>query len=282
MTTGALNEIDWTRPWLEHLLPASLAVLQHEDWRDGLNAAASQKALHNHEGLPLKFVAQEELPAGMAYEAFIGATGAVPTRSNLHDFFNALVWLTFPKIKVQLNALQAGEIARYGNSAPVQRGELRDAATLFDENAALLVMRNTPRGKELEEALRTHRWQQLFVKDGADFGCDWEVWLFGHALMEKLVKPYKAITAHAWITFADDVFFGLSHHDKRQWLDENVSRQLSERLAPSCFSPLPVAGLPGWWNQQDQAFYEDVSVFRPKRTIHSCHPAEKTRPDVSG
>ncbi|WP_442781896.1 DUF3025 domain-containing protein, partial [Collimonas fungivorans] len=30
-------------------------------------------------------------------------------------------------------------------------------------------------------------------------------------------------------------------------------------------TPLPVLGVPGWSGGQDQAFYADVSVFRPKR-----------------
>ncbi|HBZ06685.1 MAG TPA: DUF3025 domain-containing protein, partial [Massilia sp.] len=31
------------------------------------------------------------------------------------------------------------------------------------------------------------------------------------------------------------------------------------------FTPLPVLGVPGWWPEQDAAFYADTSVFRPKR-----------------
>jgi hypothetical protein len=51
--------------------------------------------LQNHRSLPTQFIPQEDLPEGVAYEAHISATGNVPTRENLHDFFNALVWLTF-------------------------------------------------------------------------------------------------------------------------------------------------------------------------------------------
>ncbi len=58
-----------------------------------------------------RFVPQESLPEGTAYEEFISATGNVPTRDNLHDFFNGLVWQTFPLIKRELNALQAAQIA---------------------------------------------------------------------------------------------------------------------------------------------------------------------------
>jgi hypothetical protein len=49
---------------------------------------------------------------GQAYEAHIFQTRSVPTRDNLHDFFNGLVWLAFPQAKRRLNALQAAEIER--------------------------------------------------------------------------------------------------------------------------------------------------------------------------
>ena len=104
-----------------------------------LNAHAASLGLVNHAGLPLRFVPQAALPAGVAYEAHIGATGCVPTRDNLHDFFNGLVWQTFPLIKRALNALQAAQIAAAGVARV--RGPARDAATIFDENAALLVVR---------------------------------------------------------------------------------------------------------------------------------------------
>jgi hypothetical protein len=49
----------------------------------------------------------------------------VPTRENLHDFFNGLVWQTFPLIKRELNALQAAQIAAAGVGK--SRGPARDA-----------------------------------------------------------------------------------------------------------------------------------------------------------
>ncbi|RYF02650.1 MAG: DUF3025 domain-containing protein, partial [Oxalobacteraceae bacterium] len=53
------------------------------------------------------FVTQDALPPGTAYEAHIFATATIPTRDNLHDFFNGLVWLHFSEAKLRLNALQA-------------------------------------------------------------------------------------------------------------------------------------------------------------------------------
>ncbi|MFC3109145.1 DUF3025 domain-containing protein, partial [Undibacterium arcticum] len=132
-------EIDWTRPWYASVLAAAHAVNAAPDWRAALNAQAGAQGLRNARGLPLRFVSQAALPDGQAYEAFIDASGSVPTRDNLHDFFNALVWLSFPRIKAQLNALQAAQIALAGIGK--SRGAARDAATIFDENAALIVVR---------------------------------------------------------------------------------------------------------------------------------------------
>jgi hypothetical protein len=264
MSTRFFDVIDWTRPWLAPLLPVAQPILHAANWRDALNSAATAAGLCNHRGIPIHFVPQSELPADTAYEAFISATGGVPTRENLHDFFNALVWLTYPKIKTQLNAWQAVEISRSG-AQHASRGKLRDAATIFDENAALLVVRDNEQGRALVETLRGHRWQEVFLSRRADFERHCEVWLFGHALMEKLVAPYKAITAHAWPIMADEDVLLMPIQEKQAWIDDAGAKQLAKGLVTSDFTPLPVLGLPDWWPGQDDAFYEDAAVFRPKR-----------------
>ena len=65
----------------------------------------------------MRFVPQETLPSGQAYEQFIFTTGQVPTRDNLHDFFNGLVWLHLPQAKRRMNQLQAQAIAAQGVGA---------------------------------------------------------------------------------------------------------------------------------------------------------------------
>ncbi|MES2538761.1 MAG: DUF3025 domain-containing protein [Pseudomonadota bacterium] len=269
MNASFLKEIDWRRPWLAPLLPAAAPILQAQDWREALNAAAFAASLCNHRGLPIRFVPQSDLPADTPYEAFISATGGVPTRSNLHDFFNALVWLTFPKAKAQLNALQAMEIAGAarmpdaGGAHGARRGKLRDAATIFDENAAILVATD----QDLVAALRGHQWRELFIARRDDFSRDCTVCLFGHALMEKLVSPYKAITAHAYVLLADKAFFAVSPPEMRGWIDLRLATALAQGLSTADFTPLPVLGVPGWWDVQDLQFYDDVAVFRPKRAV---------------
>lgn len=257
--------IDWSRPWFDAVREAaSRTDLAADNVIASFCAQAAALGLRNHKGLPLRFVPQADLPEGMAYEEFIGATGGVPTRDNLHDFFNGLVWLTFPRIKCELNALQAAQIARDGVGK--SRGPARDAATIFDENAALLVLRDDAEGAALADALRSHRWQEAFVERAAMFGRDTQVWLFGHALMEKLVLPYKAITAHTRVLMAPGSYFELPPKARRAWIDEHIAQQLRrEGLSNAAFTPLPVLGIPGWWPQQDADFYADAAVFRPKR-----------------
>jgi hypothetical protein len=256
-------EIDWTRPWYDTVRPA-FDSLQSGPFIAAFNANAARLGLVNDRGRPIRFVPQSALPEGTAYEAFIGATGCVPTRENLHDFFNGLVWQTFPRIKRELNTLQAAQIAQAGVGK--SRGPARDAATIFDENAALLVVRDGAAGRDLVDDLRAHRWRSALFDKRAMFGRDAEPWLFGHALMEKLVAPRKAITAHVRVVFAGADFFALGRAGRRDWIDCAVSKAIAaEGLSTAGFTPLPVLGVPGWWPDQDEAFYLDPTVFRPKR-----------------
>ncbi len=220
--------------------------------------AALSHALAAASGCPVRFVPQADLPAGTAYEQFIFDTGCVPTRDNLHDFFNGLCWLRFPLTKQRLNQLQAAEIAAAG--VREVRGPVRDALTLFDENAALL---QAP--EPLWEALTARDWQRLFVTL-RPLWAQARLVLFGHALLEKLVSPYKSITAHVLrepvpMALGDD----LAAWDA--WLSSGLR---AAQLAAKPFTPLPVLGVPGWWPANEApGFYADAAVFRPPRPAAS-------------
>jgi len=259
----SLPFIDWAQPWYDAVRPAYARLPAHgDDFIDAFNTGAA--GLRNASGQAIRFVPQASLPDGRAYEEFIGATGCVPTRANLHDYFNGLVWQTFPLIKRQLNALQAAQIALAGVGK--SRGPARDGATIFDENAALLVVVDDAAGRQLAADLTGHRWHAALFEQRALFGRGAEVWLFGHALMEKLVAPRLAMTAHTRIVFADAVLFTLPFDARRAWIDQHVARALaSEPLTTASFTPLQVLGVPGWWPGQDGHFYGDTTIFRPKR-----------------
>jgi hypothetical protein len=161
--------------------------------------------------------------------------------------------------------LQSAQIALSGVGK--SRGPARDGATIFDENSALLVVRDSDQGRALVEALRAHRWHEALYQRRAQFGVDAQTWLFGHALMEKLVAPRKAITAHTWVLMAGADYFALDSDAQRAWIDQHVADALAaDGLSTASFTPLQVLGVPGWWDGQDAAFYADASVFRPMRT----------------
>ncbi len=226
-------------------------------WRDPGEALAAQvlaggsqtQVLNNASLAPVRFVRQDDLPHGMAYERHVFETGAVPTRDGLHDFFNALCWMVFPQSKRRLNALQAAEIEAAGVGKV--RGPVRDAITVFDENAALLQAPDA-----LWDALRDREWIRLFG-ELRPLWREARLHLFGHAALEKLVLPYKSITVHVWrVPLLLDPARELD-----VWLAGDLTR---ERLAAKPFVPLPVLGVPGWWPGNEEAtFYTDTLVFRP-------------------
>jgi hypothetical protein len=264
--SDAFARIDWTRPWLAPLVERgrrwqSAALAGYAPYLGTLNDDARLAALATGRGQPLAFIAQDDLPAGASYEGHIAATGCVPTRHNLHDFFNGSMWLQYPRIKAALNARQAAEIGLHGIGAT--RGSLRDALTLFDENAVLFVSADPA----LTDALRRFDWHALFQARRDAWGQYCEARIFGHALLEKLVAPYKACTGHAWIVDVSPDYFSCSDHERRSVLDEAVSaRLLSESPTSRHFTPLPVLGVPGWWAQNESpSFYDDTSVFRSGR-----------------
>lgn len=241
----AATGIDWSAPgFAPWRLPGQAA------WADVARGAPVFEALNTHAVEP-RFVAAETLPASTPYESFVRATATVPTRDNLHDFLNGIVWCLYPRTKRLLNQWQAEAIARDGVQG--RRGPLRDAITLFDENGALF---SAP--ELLSTALKMRDWHGLFVTHRALWP-QARVWLFGHALVEKLVAPRKDITAHVLCAQP-----GLSDAGQADaWLAEMLNVPM---LSTKPFVPLPVMGIPGWCtDSEDPGFYADQTVFRPAR-----------------
>lgn len=238
-----------TPAWLQPYVDVGARVEQL--W---LKGCALSDALNDSEGqgaTGICFAPQSELPEGTAYEQYIWDTRRVPTRDNLHDFFNGLVWHQFPHTKRRLNQLQAQAIAADGVQAV--RGPLRDALTVFDENGALLQAPDA-----LWQALRSRDWQRLFI-DLRPLWAEARLVLVGHALMEKLVVPRKPMVAH--IYQAPVAIESIANMDS--WLAQEIQPQ---PWAAKPFSPLPVLGVPGWWPANEvPGFYADTQVFRPPR-----------------
>ena len=240
----------WEQPWFSSWQLTGKQILKawHQQ-PDALHACLAAKQT-NFIAVP-----QTQLPSDEAYEAFIFRTNTVPTRNNAHDFFNGLCWLRFPQTKQQLNRLQAQAILKEGVTA--QRGALRDALTLFDENAALLCAPEV-----LWQSLRAQDWHALFVTH-REAWTEANLTLFGHALLEKLLKPYKGITAHVLCVPVPVDIQAAGDAALDAWLSQHLHET---EMQHKPFLPLPVLGIPGWWPpNEDMGFYADPQVFRPQK-----------------
>jgi hypothetical protein len=221
------------RPWLR--IERSLAAL---------NRAAGAARLRTESGKPLRFIA----PGGRrgAYELRAHQTGEIETRAdNLHDWFNALCWLAFPRTKARINAMHAAEMPREGG----RRGRLRDLLTIFDEGGAIVVCAD----EGLNRLVRELRWKPLFWSERERVKRAMRFVVLGHAVLEQALKPWPGITCKA--------LFARPREDADQaaaaWL---ASR--GEGASPRDLAPLPVFGYPGWADNERPEFYDDERYFR--------------------
>ena len=212
---------------------------------DALNRLATEQQIRTESGKPLHFVAPATKDA--YYEIKVHETGRVETRpDNLHDFFNALIWLAFPRSKARINAMHAAEIPREGG----RRGRLRDLLTVFDEGGAIVECED----RGLISLLEQMRWKELFWEHRERVRKGMRISIFGHAALEKAAEPWPGIACKALIVRpgAD--------------LDAEVLRWLGALppgASPRDLTPLPVFGYPGWV-AQDARFYDDPRYFRTR------------------
>lgn len=256
--------IDWQQPWL-----ASVRAVGESVAAQVLQGRAVYEVLN--EALPAalagwRFVPQSALPDGVAYESHIYTAHCIPTRDNLHDFFNGLMWLHWPHLKQHFNRLHFETIQREGVQA--RRGPVRDTLTVLDENGAIWCA-----PQPLIDALQAKQWQRLMVELRPLWAHSCLVPV-GHALLEKLVAPRKPMCAHVLcMAAAPGVPLPTPPQAPLAW---DVLVQSSAALQPAQLvgkplSPLPVLGVPGWWaGNENFSFYDDSQVFRsaPPAPLH--------------
>ncbi len=216
--------------------------------------------VYSKSGHKIRFVPSDQLQ-DEAYELRIFNSGRVSTRpNNWHDLFNALVWARFPRIKAAMNAC-------HNHAMPDQpagrRGPLRDALTLFDECGVILFSSD----RDILRSISERRWcdaflHQQFLQKSGLFVC-------GHAMLEKYLSPYKSMTAKVLLLQTGEAFMARAREQILLGLDRWIAAEmLAGNLlqSPQCMAPLPLAGVPGWWPQDEQkeeSFYQDLQVFRP-------------------
>ena len=198
---------------------------------------------------------------GLVYECRIWDNGEVETRpDNWHDFFNALVWLTFPHTKIAVSACHVEAMTPEGAA----RGTVRDALTHFDE-CGIVVLSAKP---ELLDLLRNFEWKKLFVEQRAEVKQNMRFVVFGHATYESLLKPFRGLTAKAVLYDVDAGWLQLPLAEQLVAVDIRLAADLASGryTRPRDFQPLPLLGIPGVTAEsEDPAYYDDTWQFRPGR-----------------
>ena len=188
-----------------------------DDWNAHVPASLTSVS-----GAPIKFIPQPPKKKGaIPYDERIFTLGEVPSRPhNWHDFFNMLVWLTFPNTKRAINARQRSAL-RPG--APTRTPE-QDALAMLDEGGAL-VLTKTP----IAEIV--HRGDASALAERVAAG-DARVVILGHAIYEHLVVGSGVVRAFVQVIKAVDL----------EAADRELARSL-ERAAPlpdKSRVPLPI------------------------------------------
>lgn len=242
-------------PWLAHLTPHN----QRFD-TSGVDVAAHLNSRGpNH----LRFEHSTEVLKALDYEQRV-SSGVVPTRNLAHDWYNGLVWLRYPKAKAQINQLHVA----HGQQAVVtgnRRTPLRDALTLMDESGAVLLTTDA----RLVQALLTHDWHTLFL-DRSSWLHAVRLLIVGHGLLESMDKAHKGLCAKVIPVQVSNINLPAEEIDE-------LLIELTLRLqGPGNFSPLPVMGVPAWFEESSApGFYEDAGVFRAKPTHVKTRGAQR-------
>ena len=233
---------------------------------DDLNTLATP-SVKSGGGAPIRFVPARTSPSrdfSAQYEVRIFERGEVQTRAdNWHDLFNALVWLAFPTTKAALNRHHYQQMkARWGEKL---RGTARDVLTLFDEGGIVVACADAA----LAALLREFQWKELFWERRRDVLDSMSFCVFGHAIYEKALAPYKGVTAKALIVDVAPGVIAAPPPIQLAELDSRAADYFSSAdvLASTRYlSPLPVLGVPGWEpGNACERYYDDEAQFRPGR-----------------
>lgn len=256
--TGAVAALHplsaFLRPWFGDTAPG-LA---------GLNCLACERGLSTGNGAPLSFVPPPSDDLG--YEERAWLSGEVATRpDNRHDFFNALIWLAFPRSKAALNRRHHAALLESRRLGSAARGALRDALTQFDECG--VVMAGT--SPELWVALRAHRWRELFVQRREELMHSTRFLVFGHASHDLLAAPFVGLCGKALFIEVETAWLDLPASEALAELDARLADLFDSRdFSPRDWQPLPLLGIPGATAENERAdYYDDARQFRPARTM---------------
>ncbi|AWL11534.1 hypothetical protein HMF8227_01046 [Saliniradius amylolyticus] len=222
---------------------------------DWLNAQRPTKMTHT-------FMPQDKVTFNdRYYEQVIGEDKVIPTRANWHDLFNGLIWCQFPNAKAELNRQHIADIHQHGVSPRTAR---RNRITHFDECGVVLAYSEPA----ITELLAEHQWLDGFYSGRPQWGRTVQAFIFGHANYEMLLAPYIGLTGK-WLGLkVEEHFFEQSRAAQYAQLDTKLAFRLRQEdclATRGALHPLPLLGVPGWYENQSPAFYQNQNYFMPKR-----------------
>ncbi len=193
------------------IIPAFRELPALEDFPDqsALSACALARGITTASGIPVKFIPAKPKPRGAArrrrkdehdYELRIFERGEVSTRSHSwHDFFNALIWMTYPATKAALNARQIA--ARIPG---IVRTREQDRLTMFDEGGVISLIEPTNK----------------LVKH----------YIFGHAIFELICTNQLPVRGLQLSVPWCDLELGADNHSEIANLDRAVAKKIQNQV----------------------------------------------------
>lgn len=266
-------------PWTPHFCSSSplfqplsplMAGFSHcdqlPDWQFLQHQLAQQHPpINTASNRPLQFVPQTK-KSGIypeSYEARIYLKGEIQTRHNWHDFFNALVWFTFPQTKAAINTLHYHQgLQRHWGHEP-HRTALENALTLFDESGAIILCSRA----EYLRLIQNHDWKTLFWDQRDLLAQHLQCFIFGHGLYEKALSPYPGMTAQSLLLPVIPEFFQWDLTRQIHHADSYAAQQLTNTAifrSPKDLQAFPLLGMPNWDKNNAAEYYDNKKYFREK------------------
>jgi len=207
------------------------------------------------------------------YEPRIYLNGELQTRlESWHDFFNFMVWQTFPNIKAVMNKWQYLSLKKRFPT-PSNRTHLENLLTQLDEGGMIVLSAN----QYLTDLLKKHEWKKLFWENREAVKREMRFYIIGHAIYEKLMTPYPTITAGGIIFDVEKTFFEKNIASQIRWIDSHCANFMNNDTWSQAFKrwqAVPIFGIPSWSSENNQeSYYENTQYFRPLKNHSVVIPA---------
>jgi hypothetical protein len=132
---------------------------------------------------------------------------------------------------------------------------------------------------QLIENLKQHQWHAVFVENRQHWGKEINSFIFGHANLEMLLKPFIGLTGKCLVIEVDSRFSTLSYQKQVAELDTRLVSHIQQTDLFSTskpFNPLPLLGIPDVWDaNNDPEFYGNTDYFRPRPSPKSSSKNNK-------